>query len=203
MDIRAKENTSRTMRLFKTEKFDENSGQFFGSGQRLGFEIYTLSRIIVMRKAWKEMAQAIAELDLPTPFPRLRRQSSYDKILSWDLIFHEELGKLCQGFVKISDDVYVSVEDPDRKGWWLSVMIDSKDFEDVHVTTYKPFKLEAGDIIQECDMRWERPVNPDPIQRVREPVPADWIGQQFDAEEHLAVFRHHKPTVLALADVIR
>jgi len=202
MDIRAKANTSRTMRLFKTETLDDNSGQFIGSGKRLGFEIYTLSRILVIRKAWKEIAQHIADLDLTAPYPRFSRQSSYEEIRSKDWIFHEELGKLYEGNIKVSDHTYVSVEDPKRKGWWLSVMIDSNDFEDVRVTTYRPFKLEVGELIQDCDMRWEQPVNTNPVLRLREPIPLDWVGRQFNTKEHIAIFRHPKATVLPLVDLI-
>lgn len=202
MDVRAKINTSRTMRLFNTELFDRGSECFSGNGKRLGIEIYSLSRILAMRKAWKELAQCIVDLDVTAPYPRFSRQSSYEEIRSKDWIFHEELGKLREGHIRVSDDIYFSVEDPTRKGWWISVMIDSNDFEDVRVTTYSPFKLETGEVIQEGDLRLKQPIHPTPMLREREPVPPEWIGQHFNEEVYGSLKRQPKTIVTSLIEVV-
>lgn len=202
MDIRSKVNSTRTMRLFNTESFDSAYGQYNGSGKRIGFEIYTLSRIKVLREAWKNIAKAISDLELTPPEPRFPRQSSYEQVRSIDWMYHEELGKLCQGSIIVSDETYVSVEDPTRKGWLLSVMIDRNDFEDVLITTYQPFNLDDGDEIQDGDLRLKQPIHPDPIMREREPVPLEWIGQTFDMKLHGSLKRRAKATITPLAEVV-
>lgn len=202
MDIRSKVNSTRTMRLFHTESFDSVSGRFTGNGKRIGFEICTMSRISVLREAWKSIAKAISDLELMPPEPRFPRQSSYEQVRSIDWIYHEELGKLCQGSIIVSDETYVSVEDPTRKGWLLSVMIDSNDYEDVLITTYQPFNLDDGDEIQDGDMRLKQPIHPDPIMREREPVPPEWIGQPFYKEVHGTVKRQTKISIRPLTEIV-
>lgn len=150
----------------------------------------------------KNIADAISDLELTPPEPRFPRQLSYEEVRSKDWMYHEELGKLREGNIMVSDETYVSVEDPTRKGWWLSVMIDSTNFEDVQVTTYQPFNLESGDVIQAEDLRLKQPIHPEPIMREREPIPLEWIGQPFDKEVHGSVKRQTKASVTPLAEIV-
>lgn len=202
MDNSSNVNSVRTMRLFHTESIDSVSGQLTGCGKRVGFEIYTLSRINVLRDAWKNIAKAISDLELTPPESRFPRQSSYEQVRSKDWIFHEELGKFCEGSLTVSDDTYVSVEDPARKGCRLSVMIDSSNFEDVQVTIYQPFNLESGDVIQAGDLHLKQPIHPKSIVRESEPVPLEWVGQPFDKEVHGLVKRRTKASITRLTEVI-
>lgn len=202
MDIRSKVNSSRTMRLFNTELYDSTARQMTGDGKRIGLEVSSLSRIQVLRDGWKSISSAIQDLELVAHYPRFPRQPSYEYVCSIDWVFHEEVGKILQANIKVSDDTYVMVEDPKKKGLWLSVAIDRRDFEDVRVTTYRPFKLENGEEMRMGDLRLIQPIHPNPTMTHREPIPIDWVGQRLNEEVHGSLKRQQSAVVTPLSEVI-
>lgn len=175
--------TQRVYRLFQTEEY----------GRRIGFSHNALARLAVLRNTWTQMNQAIMELGLQEPYPAMPRNPSYQDVRSQEWLWDESLQTRYECRVVISNDTYVTVTDlVTPKGMRLSVALDSPDYEDVHVTSYRSKALAPGEIITEGD----RQAIKTEFGTESEAVPGELIGLVYVPENHGRIVRTQAPTVV-------
>lgn len=175
--------TQRVYRLFHTEDYN----------RRIGFSHHALARLTVLRNTWTQMNQAIMELGLQEPYPAMPRNPSYQDIRSLEWLWDDSLKTRYECRVVISNDTYVTVTDlVTPKGMRLSVALDSSDYEDVQITTYRSKALTPGDLITDGD----RLVVKTTLGNEGEAVPVEFIGLGYRPEDHGRIVRTQAPTVV-------